>query len=140
MLDPLQATLRIGASGLEAQSRRLRVIAENMANAQSTGRTPGSDPYTRRVISFESEVDEAAGGANVVRVAGIERHRAPYRVEHMPGHPAADARGFVRLPNVDLVVEAADMREANRSYEANLQAIRQAREMITMTLDLLRTT
>jgi flagellar basal-body rod protein FlgC len=73
-----------------------------------------------------------------VRVAGIERHRAPYRVEHMPGHPAADAQGFVRLPNVDLVVEAADMREANRSYEANLQAIKQAREMISMTLDMLR--
>ena len=62
----------------------------------------------------------------------------PYRVEHMPGHPAADAQGFVRLPNVDLVVEAADMREANRSYEANLQAIKQAREMISMTLDMLR--
>lgn len=139
MLDPLQATLRIGASGLEAQSRRLRVVAENMANAQSTGRTPGSDPYTRKVISFESKIDDAAGG-NLVRVAGIDRQRSPYRVEHMPGHPAADAQGFVRLPNVDLVVEAADMREANRSYEANLQAIKQAREMITLTIDLLRAT
>jgi flagellar basal-body rod protein FlgC len=139
MADPLLATLRIGGSGLQAQSTRLRIIAENMANAQSTGRTPGSDPYTRKVISFESELDEAAG-ANVVRVAGIERHRAPFRVEHMPGHPAADAQGFVRLPNVDVVVEAADMREANRSYEANLQAIRQARDMINMTLDLLRST
>lgn len=139
MIDPLQATLRIGASGLEAQSARLRVIAENMANAQSTGRTPGADPYTRRVISFESELDEAAG-ANRVRVSAIEPHRSPYRVEHIPGHPAADAQGFVRLPNVDLVMEAADMREANRSYEANLQAIRQAREMISMTIDLLRTT
>jgi flagellar basal-body rod protein FlgC len=139
MLDPLQATLRIGASGLEAQSARLRVIAENMANAQSTGRTPGADPYTRRVISFESELDEAAG-ANRVRVAAIEPNRTPYRVEHLPGHPAADAQGNVRLPNVDLVVEAADMREADRSYEANLQAIRQAREMISMTIDMLRTT
>jgi flagellar basal-body rod protein FlgC len=137
MSDPLQATLRIGASGLQAQSLRLRVIAENMANAHSTGRTPGSNPYTRKVMSFESEVDEAAS-ANMVRVAGIERHRAPYRVEHMPGHPAADAQGFVRLPNVDLIMEAADMREANRSYEANLQAIKQAREMISMTLDMLR--
>jgi flagellar basal-body rod protein FlgC len=137
MSDPLQATLKIGASGLQAQSLRLRVIAENMANAQSTGRTPGSDPYSRKVMSFESEVDDAAS-ANLVRVAGIERHRAPFRVEHMPGHPAANAQGFVRLPNVDLVVEAADMREANRSYEANLQAIKQAREMISMTLDMLR--
>lgn len=137
MSDPLQATLKIGASGLQAQSLRLRVIAENMANAHSTGRTPGSDPYTRKVISFESEVDEAAS-TNMVRVGAIERHRAAFRVEHMPGHPAADAQGFVRLPNVDLVVEAADMREANRSYEANLQAIKQAREMISMTLDMLR--
>jgi flagellar basal-body rod protein FlgC len=138
MLDPLQATLRIGASGLRAQSTRLRVIAENMANAESTARTPGADPYTRKVVSFDTELDDAAG-LNLVRVTGIDRHRSPYRVEHMPGHPAADAQGYVRLPNVDLVVEAADMREANRSYEANLQAIRQAREMIAMTLDLLRT-
>jgi flagellar basal-body rod protein FlgC len=139
VIDPLQTTLRIGASGLEAQSRRLRVIAENMANAYSTGRTPGADPYARRVITFESELDDAAS-ANLVRVAGIEPQRDAFRVEHMPGHPAADANGYVRFPNVDLVVEAADMREANRSYEANLHAIKQAREMITMTLDLLRTT
>jgi flagellar basal-body rod protein FlgC len=139
VIDPLQTTLRIGASGVQAQSLRLRVIAENMANAHSTGRTPGSAPYTRKIISFESEVDEAAN-ANMVRVSAIERHRAPYRVEHMPGHPAADAQGYVRLPNVDMIVEAADMREANRSYEANLQAIKQAREMINMMLDMLRTT
>jgi flagellar basal-body rod protein FlgC len=139
MADPLQSTLRIGASGLQAQSKRLRVIAENMANANSTGRTPGAEPYTRKIVTFESELDQTAD-ANAVRVAGVERHRAPYRVEHMPGHPAADAQGYVRLPNVDLIVEAADMREANRSYEANLQAIRQARELINMTLDLLRST
>ena len=139
MSDPLQASLRIGASGLQAQSTRLRVVAENMANAHSTARTPGTDPYTRKVISFESEMDEAAN-ASVVRVASVERDRAPFRVEHMPGHPAADAEGFVKLPSVDLVVEAADMREVNRSYEANIQAIRQAREMINMTLDMLRST
>ena len=139
MSDPLVSTLRIGGSGLQAQSLRLRIIAENMANAHSTGRTPGSDPYSRKVITFESELDDAAA-ANLVRVAGIERHRAPFRTEHMPGHPAADAQGYVRMPNVDLVVEAADMREANRSYEANLQSIKQARDMINMTLDLLRST
>ena len=72
------------------------------------------------------------------KVAGIERHSAPFRVEHNPGHPAADAKGFVKLPNVDIVTEVADMREANRSYEANLQAIKQAREMIAMTIDMLR--
>jgi flagellar basal-body rod protein FlgC len=138
MLDPLQATLKISASGLEAQSKRLRVVSENLANAHSTGRTPGADPYTRKTISFESEVDDAMGGASLVKVAGVDRHRSPYRVEHNPGHPAADAKGFVKLPNVDVLVEVADMREANRSYEANLQVIKQAREMIAMTIDLLR--
>lgn len=137
MFDPLQVTLKIGSSGLEAQSKRLRVVSENLANAQSTGRVPGADPYTRKTISFESEVDDAMG-ANLVKVAGIDRHRSPYRVEHNPGHPAADANGYVKLPNVDVLVEVADMREANRSFEANLQVIKQAREMISMTIDLLR--
>jgi flagellar basal-body rod protein FlgC len=137
MLDPLQASLKIGASGLEAQSRRLRVLSENLANANSTGKTPGADPYARKTVSFESVVDEAEG-TNLVRVSGIDRHRAPFRTEHNPGHPAADAKGFVKLPNVDIMVEVTDMREANRSYEANLQVIKQAREMISMTIDLLR--
>lgn len=137
MYDPLQAALKVGSSGLEAQSKRLRVVSENLANAQSTGRTPGADPYSRKTISFESEVDEAMG-VSTVKVAGIDRHRAPFRIEHNPGHPAADAKGFVKLPNVDVMVEVADMREANRSYEANLQVIKQAREMIAMTIDLLR--
>jgi flagellar basal-body rod protein FlgC len=137
MFDPLQASLKVGASGLEAQSKRLRVVSENLANAQSTGRTPGADPYTRKTISFETELDEATG-ISLVRVSGIDHHRSPYRIEHNPGHPAADAKGFVKLPNVDIMVEIADVREANRSYEANLQVIKQAREMIAMTIDLLR--
>ncbi len=139
MFDPLQVSLKVGASGLEAQSKRLRVLSENLANAQSTGKTPGADPYTRKTVSFESEVDEATG-ASLVKVAGIDRQRSPYRIEHSPGHPAADAKGFVKLPNVDIMVEIADMREANRSYEANLQVIKQAREMVAMTIDLLRST
>jgi flagellar basal-body rod protein FlgC len=137
MQDPLQTALRIGASGLEAQSRRLRVVTENLANAQSTGKTPGSDPYTRKVVTFENELDEATD-ANVVKVAGIERHRSPYRLEHNPGHPAADQNGYVKMPNVDIMAEVADMHEANRSYEANLQVIKQAREMISMTIDMMR--
>jgi flagellar basal-body rod protein FlgC len=137
MQDPLQTALRIGASGLEAQSRRLRVVTENLANAQSTGKTPGSDPYTRKVITFENELDEAMD-ANVVKVASIERHRSPYRLEHNPGHPAADQNGYVKMPNVDIMAEVADVHEANRSYEANLQVIKQAREMISMTIDMMR--
>jgi flagellar basal-body rod protein FlgC len=137
MYDPLQMSMRVGASGLEAQSKRLRVISENLANAQSTGKTPGAEPYTRKVISFEAELDEASGG-NLVKVAGIDPYHSPYRIEHNPGHPAADANGYVKLPNVDVLVEVADMREANRSYEANLQMIKQARDMIAMTVDMLR--
>ena len=137
MLDPLQAALKVGASGLEAQSRRLRVLSENLANAQSTGKTAGAEPYARKTISFESELDETTG-SSLVKVAGVDRHRSPFRVEHNPSHPAADASGFVKLPNVDIMVDVTDMREANRSFEANLQVIKQAREMISMTIDLLR--
>jgi flagellar basal-body rod protein FlgC len=137
MLDPLSSALRISAAGLEAQSQRLRVVTENLANAQSTGKTPGADPYTRKVVTFESELDETTG-ADLVKVGSIERHRSPYRLEHNPGHPAADQNGYVKMPNVDVIAEVADMQEANRSYEANLQVIKQARDMITMTIDMMR--
>lgn len=137
MIDPIQLASRIAASGLEAQSARMRVVAENLANAQSTGTTPGADPYQRKTITFENELDRASG-ATLVNVAGIGTDRSPFRVEHDPGHPAADAAGYVKLPNVNMLIEMADMREANRSYEANLQVIKQAREMVSMTIDLLR--
>jgi flagellar basal-body rod protein FlgC len=137
VLDPLQAALKVGASGLEAQSRRLRVLSENLANANATGKTPGADPYVRKTISFESQLDEASG-TTLVRVSGVDQRRTAFRTEHLPGHPAADAKGFVKLPNVDILVEMTDMREANHSFEANLQVIKQAREMIAMTIDLLR--
>jgi flagellar basal-body rod protein FlgC len=135
--DPLKAILKIAASGLEAQSTRMRVVSENLANAQSTGRVPGADPYTRKVVSFQTEIDEAVN-ANLVKVESVDLHRSPFRIEHDPTNPAADANGFVKLPNVNMLVEMADMREANRSYEANLQVMKQAREMITMTIDLMR--
>lgn len=137
MSDPLKAILKIAASGLEAQSTRMRVVSENLANAQSTGRAPGADPYTRKVVSFQTEIDEAAN-ANLVKVESVDLHRSAFRIEHDPSNPAADANGFVKLPNVNMLVEMADMREANRSYEANLQVMKQAREMITMTIDLMR--
>ncbi len=137
MSDPLKVILKVAASGLDAQSTRMRVVSETLANAQSTGKTPGSDPYQRKIVSFESELDEVAN-ANMVKVEGVDVHQAPFRIEHDPGHPAADANGFVKLPNVNMLVEMADMREANRSYEANLQVMKQAREMISMTIDLMR--
>ncbi|HLS18242.1 MAG TPA: flagellar basal body rod protein FlgC [Paracoccaceae bacterium] len=137
MTDPLQASLRIASSGLEAQSARMRVVSQNLANAHSTGRVPGGDPYRRKILTFESEFDHAAG-ASLVRVARPGVDHSPFRLEHDPGHPAANAAGFVKLPNVSMLIEMADMREASRSYEANLQVVRQAREMISMTIDLLR--
>jgi flagellar basal-body rod protein FlgC len=133
----MKVAIKIAASGLEAQSRRLLVVSENLANVYSTGKTPGADPYTRQTVSFSSELDEA-NGARLVKIDRIDRDKAPFRVEHDPSHPAADANGFVKLPNVDMLVELADMREANRSYEANLQVVKQARSLISMTLDMLR--
>ncbi len=136
-MDPLLAAIRVSQKGLAAQSTRMRVVAENLANASVTGATAGSDPYSRKTISFEAQVDDVAG-AEVVEVSGIGRHNAPFRVQHDPGHPAADERGFVKLPNIDPVVELADMREAMRSYQANVQMIKNARESISMAIDLLR--
>ncbi|MGL4395225.1 MAG: flagellar basal body rod protein FlgC [Hyphomicrobium sp.] len=137
MMDPLRASVGIAASGLEAQSTRLRILSENLANAQSTGATAGSDPYRRKLISFESTLDEVTGDQGV-QVANIERSKAPFRTEFNPDHPAADATGTVKLPNVNILVEMADMREASRGFEANLQVIKQARELVSMTIDLLR--
>lgn len=137
MLDPLAVSQRIAASGLEAQSMRLRIVSENLANAESTGRTPGSDPYRRKDVLFSAELDQLSG-ATMTTVAGTRADPSPFRLEYRPGHPAADASGNVKLPNVNVIVELADMKEANRSYEANLQVLRQGREMLQMTIDLLR--
>ena len=136
-MDPLAAALKVAASGLGAQSERLRVVSENLANAQSTGSTPGSEPYRRKTISFAAELDRATGGA-LVEVNEIGRDLGDFPVEFIPGHEAADDRGYVKMPNVNVLLEMADMSEANRSYEANLQVIKQARELISMTIDLMR--
>jgi flagellar basal-body rod protein FlgC len=137
MADPMQVAIKVAASGLEAQSRRMLVVSENLANATSTGSTPGSNPYTRKTVTFESALDDASG-AKLVQVDRVDTDRKPYRIEYDPSHPAADADGNVKLPNVDMLVELADMRETNRSYEANLQVVKQARSLISMTIDLLR--
>lgn len=137
MIDPLTSASRIAGSGLEAQSTRMRIIAENLANANATGDVAGADPYRRKTITFETTLDRASG-ANLVAVEGTGVDRAPFRIEHDPSHPAADENGNVKLPNVNTLVEMADMREANRSYEANLAVIRQTRSMVSQTIDLLR--
>ncbi|MBN9074665.1 MAG: flagellar basal body rod protein FlgC [Rhizobiales bacterium 65-79] len=137
-MDPLTAAMKVAASGMSAQSERLRVVSENLANSQSTGRTPGSDPYRRKTISFAAELDRTTG-VSTVDVANISRDPSTFPVEYQPGNAAADAKGFVKMPNVNVLVEMADMREANRGYEANLQVIKQARDLISMTIDLMRT-
>jgi flagellar basal-body rod protein FlgC len=139
MLDPLQASLKIAGAGMEAQSARLRVISENVANSQSTGAAPGADPYARKTITFDSEMDRTLG-MQLVHVKNVGVDQTPFKVELDPGNPAADDKGFVKMPNVDLLVELADMREANRSYEANLQVAKQSADLMSMTVNLLRDT
>ncbi|MBB2963901.1 flagellar basal body rod protein FlgC [Methylobacterium sp. R2-1] len=137
MIDPLLSASRLASAGLEAQSLRMRVVSENLANAQSTGATPGADPYARKTVTFQAALDRAAGVASV-RLREIGTDTAPFRTEHDPANPAADENGNVKLPNVNMLVEMADMREANRSYEANLQVIKQARAMVASVIDLLK--
>ncbi|MCA3554234.1 flagellar basal body rod protein FlgC [Aestuariivirga sp.] len=137
MLDPLLSVMRTASSGLQSQSMRLKVVSENLANMDSTGTAPGADPYRRKMVTFTQTLDEATG-AQMVGVDRIVRDQKPFRTEYDPGHPAADASGYVKRPNVEMMVEMADMREASRSYEANLQMIKQAREMTALMVDLLK--
>lgn len=137
-MDALTAAARIAGSGMSAQSERLRIVAENLANANSTGNAPGAEPYVRKAVHFRSEFDDELG-LDRVGISSIERHRSPLRIEHDPGHPAADANGMVKYPNVEPIIELADMREANRSYLANMQMMKNVKEAISSVIDLLRT-
>jgi|KBSMisStaDraftv2_1062788.scaffolds.fasta_scaffold529342_2 flagellar basal-body rod protein FlgC len=140
MSDPFVTAANSASHGLFAQSTRMRVLSENIANADTTGKTPGSDPYRRKTISFRDMVNDGdtGDGVDMVGVDKIARDEAPFRTEYMPGHPAADDKGYVKMPNVDMLVELADMREASRAYTANTQVIKQVRELVSMTIDLLR--
>lgn len=136
-MDPIATALKVAGSGLHAQSERLRIVSENLANAQSTGDTPGAEPYRRKTIAFQAEMDRQTGG-DFVRISQISRDDSQFPVQFDPGHEAADANGYVKLPNVNTLIEMADMSEANRAYQANLQVIKQARDLISMTIDLMR--
>ncbi len=136
-MDPLVASMKVAASGLEAQSTRIRIVSENLANARSTGDTPGADPFRRKTVTFAAELDRATNAA-LVEVERLGVDEGEFSTEYDPGNPAADEKGFVKMPNVNVLVEMADMREANRSYEANLQSIKQSRDLISATIDLLR--
>jgi flagellar basal-body rod protein FlgC len=138
MIDALKTATAIAGGGLEAMSTRMRIVAENLANARSVGNTPGADPYMRKTVMLDSRFDRELGAARVNVKSTEVDSSTPFRIEHDPGSPAADEDGNVKLPNVDPIVEMADMREASRTYQANLQMIRQTRSMISMTIDLLR--
>ncbi|MFL9841553.1 flagellar basal body rod protein FlgC [Sphingomonas sp. ST-64] len=133
----LKSSVSVSASGLRAQSLRMRVIAENLANQGSVSQTPGGDPYRRRVATFAAQVDRASG-ATKVEVKGVASDKSAFQRVYQPGNPAADAKGYVLMPNVNSLVETADMKSAQRSYEANLSAIEAAKGMTMRTIDLLK--
>ena len=130
-------SMAIAASGLRAQTGRMRIISENIANADSTAQRPGGDPYRRKIPTFRSEIDRALD-ANVVGMGRVRADPTDFRTKYEPGHPSADGNGYVKYPNVNSLVEMNDMREAQRSYEANLNVIGATRRMIQRTIELLR--
>ena len=130
-------TLTIAASGLRAQAGRMRIISENIANADSTPQGPGA-PYRRKIPTFRSELDRTLD-AQVVELGKVKTDSSAFRLKYEPGHPAADSNGNVKYPNVNSLVEMMDMREAQRSYEANVNVITATRRMIQRTIDILKT-
>lgn len=133
----LRNSVQVSASGLRAQSLRMRVISENLANQDSVATAPGADPYRRRVVVFQPDV-RGADATQGVRVRAIATDQSAFGRVYQPGHPAADEAGYVQRPNVNGLIESADMRAAQRSYEANLNAIEAARGMSMRTIDLLK--
>lgn len=130
-------SIGIAATGLHAQSARMRIIAENIANADSTASTPGGEPYRRRVPTFETVMNQELGG-RVVTMGKLALDQSDFNNRYEPGHPAADENGYVQYPNVNTLIETMDMREAQRSYEANLNVVSISRQMLGQTLDILR--
>lgn len=136
-MTDMTAALNIAASGLRAQTARMKVIAENIANANSTAPNAGADPYRRKVATFGQVLDRETG-TNEVKMTGVSQDRTDFRLRYDPTHPGADANGYVKMPNVNTLIESMDMREAQRAYEANLNVVESARAMMTRTIDLLR--
>ena len=135
--DDFTRSMGIATSGLRAQAGRMRVLSENVANADSTASTAGGDPYRRKVPTFTSELDRALD-AKVVALGRVVPDQSAFRVKYDPGNPAADAAGNVKYPNVNTLIEITDLRDAQRSYEANLNIIAATRRMIQRTLDILK--
>ena len=136
MMDFIKS-IAIAATGMRAQAGRMRIISENIANADSTAQAPGGDPYRRRIVTFRSELDRDLG-ANVVALGQVATDRSDFRIKHEPDNPVADAKGDVKYPNVNPLVEMTDFRDAQRSYEANVNVITATRRMLQRTLDILK--
>lgn len=137
MAGDLNQALGVSATGMDAQTARLRVIAQNIANQDTTGSSPGADAYRRKTITFESQMDQTAGVETVrVKKVGVDETDLPLRYD--PANPASNAQGYVKLPNVNSLVEVMDMREAERSYSANLSVMQATRGMLNKTIDLLK--
>ncbi|MDO6727944.1 MAG: flagellar basal body rod protein FlgC [Cognatishimia sp.] len=135
-MDSLTSIAAIASSGLRAQGERMRVVSENVANAGSTANEPGGEPYRRKLISFSELLDDGTGNSKV-EVADISRDMSDFTVRYEPHHPAADEAGFVKLPNVNPLIEMSNMREASRSYEANMSMLENARSMRNRLIDLM---
>jgi flagellar basal-body rod protein FlgC len=130
-------SLTIAASGLRAQMGRMRIITENIANADSVATAPGGDPYRRRIVTFSDELDRSIG-ADVVSLGRVQTDPSDFLVKHEPGNPAANAQGDVKYPNVNTLVELTDLRDAQRSYEANLNVVTATKKMLQLTIDILK--
>ena len=137
MLGDLSTSADITVYGMKAQAQRLKVISENMANAESVSAEPGKDPYRRQVVTFQQYVDRETG-ADMVKVGKIVKDKSEFIKKYDPNHPAADAQGYVSMPNVNPLIEMMDMKEAQRSYEANLSVVQTSREMNSKILDILK--
>ena len=133
----LTKAMTLSARGMDAQSTRLRVIAQNLANQDTTADTPGAAPYRRKTISFETKMDQAIG-AESVHVKQIAPDKSDFPLRYDPSHPAANPQGYVQTPNVNSFVEVMDMKEAQRSYSANLNVMQVSRSMLTRTIDMLK--
>ena len=136
-MSDMNAALNVAASGLRAQTARMKVIAENIANANSTAPNPDADPYQRKVSVF-GQVLNRENGTTEVKMTKVQKDRSEFRLRYDPTHPGANAEGYVKMPNVNTLIESLDMREAQRAYEANLNVVESARAMMSRTLDLLR--
>lgn len=136
-MNDFMTSIKVAGSGLHAQTARMRVIAENMANADSAGKTPGEDPYRRKIPTFHAMLNNEID-AYEVKVGRLSMDMSDFTSRYEPGHPAADEAGYVKYPNVNTLTETMDMREAQRTYEANLNVVTVSRQMLGRTLDILR--